>query len=579
MKKVRVVKKPESAQDGSQDGFIIHEGLSGVRNNPGMYLGEQGEDMAYRCAKEPVDNAYDEMVAGRNKLIEVVFNFDTDLNIVADGAMGIPTDFKTLENGSKESILTAAFSRIHAGGKFNDKAYKTSAGTHGVGVAALNAVSNRLRVWSMYKKKCSHQMWEKGKAVSGKDPIVVKSVDADVAKLLTDDVKKYGTIVAYTLDQTVVSADARRGKALPSKYRHARPNKDQIVSWLRNLTNLNPGLQVRLTFIENKKKETHNFLYTKTIDQLPKDLAEACDVNLVSKPFTFRNDYITCTFAWSDSSTDENLLTYVNASPTLDGGWHVAGFRDALLDTLKPFIKTQTPKGGKRATLKFSSNDLLIGLIGMFDWRMHGAQYTSQVKDKLASRVEKEVYEYLQPEFKKFFDENPRIAQAAIKRAEAACKGREALQNVMRTISDTKAKARGGTLLPQLLIQASGCKPEQRELFVVEGDSAGGCFIGTTPVRLADGQILTFEELAHRTELGEEFEGVSFNIDKKTFERHMFVKPRLTKYVDELVEVEMSDGVVYVCTLDHPWLVDGCRYVAACDLAPGDVLTKYVYPY
>ena len=126
---------------------------------------------------------------------------------------------------------------------------------------------------------------------------------------------------------------------------------------------------------------------------------------------------------------------------------------------------------------------------------------------------------------------------------------------------------------------ATRAKPDERELFIVEGDSAGGCFIGTTPVKLADGRILTFEELANRTELGEEFEGVSFNIDKQTFERHMFVRPRLTKYADELVEVEMSDSTVYICTLDHPWLVDCCRYVAACDLSPGDILTKCVDQY
>lgn len=469
----KAAKVKKKTGDGSeQEGFMIAEGLDGIRLNPGMYMGERGADMAYRAVKEPVDNDYDEYIAGRNKLIEVVIDYDNDLNIVADMAKGIPTDFKKLKDGSKETIMTAAFSRAHAGGKFDDKAYKTSAGTHGVGVAALNAISSRLRVWSMYKGGCAYQMWECGVAKSGKDPKQVKAVDKDVMSLLREKKhSKYGTIVAWTLDQTVVSADVQRGKKLPKNYRHAAPDPAQLGSWLRNMSMLNPGLEVRLTLIKKGKRKEFTFLNKKDLAHVVKTMVEERELGSVGKPFIFKNDNITAALTWTDHADTDNFLSFVNTSPTIDGGWHVVGFRDALFEAIKPFMKE--PKGKSKKKQGFKQEDLLIGLTGMFDWRMHGAQYTSQVKDKLASRVEKEVYEMLKDAFVKYFKENKKVATTIIKRAEAMNKGREELSAVVKSMADTKKKLKGNAL-PADLVVANKCKPHERELVVVEGDSAGG---------------------------------------------------------------------------------------------------------
>lgn len=456
---------------GSQEGFEILEGLAGIRANPGMYMGQRGADMAYRAVKEPVDNDYDEYIAGRNKLIEVIIDYDNDLNIVADQAGGIPTDFKKLKDGSKETIMTAAFSRVHAGGKFNDQAYKTSAGTHGVGVAALNAISDRLRVWSMYKGSCAYQMWEKGEVKSGKDPKKVKSIDKDVMDLLKDKKhSKYGTVVAWTLDQTVVSADVMRGKKLPKNYRHARPEPKQLATWLKNMAMLNPGLEIRLSLIAKKKRKDFVFLNKKDLAFVVKQMCEERELGTTGKPFVFKHDNITATMIWTDHADTDNFLSFVNTSPTLDGGWHVVGFRDALFTAIKPYMKATKGKGKKQG---FKQEDLLIGLTGMFDWRMHGAQYTSQVKDKLASRVEKEVYDLMFPQLEKYFKDNKKVATMIIKRAEAMNKGREELSAVVKSMADTKKKLKGNAL-PADLITANRCKPHERELIVVEGDSAGG---------------------------------------------------------------------------------------------------------
>lgn len=464
----KTVKKKKSA---TQDGFQIQEGLSGIRHSPGMYLGNLGADMAYRCIKEPVDNCYDEAVAGRNKVIEVILDYDNDTYIIADQAGGIPTDFVKLENGDKISIMTAAYTRTHAGAKFNDKAYKTSAGTHGIGMSAVMAVSEDMRAWTTYKGKLHFQRYGKGKITSkGDAPLAVKAVDKDVMPLLKDKLKKYGTIVAIKLDQDIVSEDSRRGKALPKNFRKAEPIAEQIQQWLHNMAMLNPGLEIRYSIIRKKKREDHVFVNKKDLAFVPKFMCDQRELSAQGKPFTFKTDNITCAIVWSDHTDADNFLTFVNTSPTADGGWHVSGFTAAISAAMKKYMPA--PKKGSKGQ-GFTGADLLTGLTGMFDWRMHGAQYTSQVKDKLASKVDKEVYEALLPELEKYFDANKSVAKNIIKRAQVLSKGRTELAAVVKSMADVKKK-KNGSALPASLAAAMDCKPHERELFIVEGDSAKG---------------------------------------------------------------------------------------------------------
>jgi len=461
----KAVAKEVKSKKNAQDGFTALSAMEGLRKNPGMYLGEPGEDMAYRAVKEVADNAYDEAVAGRNKLIEVVFNEDKDIYIVADGAGGIPTTVKKIYDGSSEAIMTSAFTRVHAGGKFDNSAYKTSAGTHGVGVTAVNAVSERIRVWSNFEKKTKGMEYSKGECVT---PIKNWEVDADVMKTLQDPAKKYGTIVAWTLDQTVVSVDARRGKKLPKDYVHAKLNVARTRDWLQAMSDLNPGLEIRFTHIKDKKGKRTVYLNKKTMSDVIKRIAEERELVLDGKPFELKTDYVSLAISWADYPDTDLLRTFVNTSPTLDHGWHVTGFRSALEAALKPHMP-KPKKGGKT----FTASDLLVGAVGLFDWRMHGAQYTSQVKDKLASRVEKEVQAIVEKPLTEFFNKNKTLAKKIIKRAEAMMKGRDELSAVIRSMADTKKKVAGNSL-PSFLEAAPRCKPHERELVVVEGDSAGG---------------------------------------------------------------------------------------------------------
>lgn len=468
--------KEKKRKSARQDGFVVFEGLAGIRATPTMYLGNLGDDMGYRVIKEEVDNAYDEAIAGRNKLIEVILDYDADFHIVADGAGGIPTDFKKLKDGTKETIMTAAFTRTHAGGKFNSDAYKTSAGTHGVGVAAVNAVCEELRVWSMYNGDCAFQSYSKGEITSkGPHPVKVKKLDKDVAERLTMKQSKYGTIIAGKLDQTVVSESSRRGKALPKDYVHARPQAKAVATWLKNMANLNPGLEIRFSLIRKGKRKDLVFLNKKDLAWVPKAMCEERELGMLGKPMTFRSDNISCAIVWADHPDADHFLSFVNTSPTVDGGWHVVGFTSALMAAIKPYLPA--PKGkGKKSSNGFSSSDLLIGLTGMFDWRMHGAQYTSQVKDKLASKVDRDVHEIMFPVFEEYFKTNQKVAKAIIKRAQVMNKGREELAAVVKSMADVKKTAKGSSL-PSALAVADKAKPHERELFIVEGDSAAGTAI------------------------------------------------------------------------------------------------------
>lgn len=466
-------------KSASQKGFVVAEGLSGIRLNASLYLGELGDDMAFRIIKEEVDNAYDEAVAGRNKLIEVVVDLDRDFHIVADAAGGIPTDKVKLKGGKSETIMTAAFTRTHAGGKFNDEAYKTSAGTHGVGVAAVNAVCTSLRVWSTYKGKLVRQEFSKGEIISGADPERVKALDDDVARRLHKPVKHYGTIIAGKIDQDVVSADSKRGKKLPKNYRHANPPVARIAEWLEYVALLQPGLTIRFTVIKDRKKKTEEFVNKKDLGWIPKFLCDKSELSVMGKPLTFRSDFISMAVQWSDHPDTDKFMSFVNTSPTADGGWHVVGFTSALATALKPYMPAT--KGRGRA-LGFSTSDMLIGLVGMFDFRMHGASYTSQVKDKLASRVDKEVSDVLTPVMEEYFKANQRVARAIIKRAQAMSKGRDELAAVVKSMASVKKNSRG-TSMPSSLALSDGAKPHERELFVVEGDSAAGTAIDARDAR------------------------------------------------------------------------------------------------
>lgn len=465
------------AVEQSTETFEILEGLEGVRHNPSMYLGNLGADMAYRKVKEVVDNCFDEAMAGRNNYIEVVMDLDNNWYVIADKAGGIPVEMKTLKDGSRLSILTAAYTRLHAGGKFNDKAYKVSTGTHGVGVAAVNAVSDSLQVWTSRSNILYTQKFIKGEIDGPSNPVKVRTYPPEVKAYLADT--KYGTVVMFQPDQSVISEDALRDKKKQVKnLRVAQPEVGRVATWLRTMADLNPKLKIVLTVIRGKKRKTKTYYNDKDLNYYIKSKIDEYDLGTFGKPLVLKTDYTTVAVQWTEYESDDRFESYVNNSPTADGGTHVRGFLDALATAIKPFETASDRKASKNTTRKvqvaqYKKEDLLTGLVGAFDWRMHGAAYTSQVKDKLASNVTQEVYDIMLPVFVAYFEANKSVPKTLLTRARELNKGREALAKTVRSLADAKKSGRGATL-PGILSQCDSKNPEERELYSVEGDSAAG---------------------------------------------------------------------------------------------------------
>lgn len=454
-------------QSYNEDSIQVQEGLKGIRLNPSMYLGALGPAMVFRMVKETVDNFYDEYAAGRNTGGEVIFDPKSNEYIIADYAQGIPVGLKQTEHEGKVSTLTLIFTKVHAGGKFDASAYATSSGTHGVGISAVNAVSSVLEVWTNRDGVWYYQQFKQGEPVAKlkklgkKAPAALKKFELAEKKL-----DKYGTIVRFVPDQTVISEDAARG---------ARKKKDKDLTvavldhqvagrWLKDLAMLNPGLKVTFRM---KGKGSKVFENKKGLDWLIAERLKENELKAVTrKPFVYQDADLACAVTWTDHVDDEYFTSYVNSSPTIEHGTHVEGFRAALSKAIKPHLTASDKKK------KFTVKDLMIGATGVLNFRMNSAQYSSQVKDKLVSKVSKDVEDKLSDALIAWFKENPKVAKNIIRKASTANDARESLKKVMKSMTDIRKGSR--SVMPGNLVEARGVKPEEREIYLVEGDSAGG---------------------------------------------------------------------------------------------------------
>ena len=522
-----------------------------IRMKPGMYLGERGDSMVFQAAKEIIDNAYDEFVAGRNKSIFVYADNATKTYIIADKAQGIPVGLTPSDpenpRSKKVSTLTLIFTELHTGGKFDDKAYRTSKGTHGVGAAATNAVSTSFEVWTNRDRKWHYQQFKQGKAVGVLS--VVKSLPTTLLKCLGYK-PMCGSIIRFTPDQKIVSNDG--GKTI------AKLNLSHTAGWLKSLANLNPGLEV--TFSANGKSKT--YLNTVGLKHLIAEQLRLLEVDAMGKPFIYESPTLSVALQWSSYADEDALLTYVESGHTRDGGTHELGLRNALNAALAPF---------KKKTDKFAPKDLYYGMLGVLNWRMSGAEYSGQTKDRLTSNVAPAIEKELLPVLSAFFTKNKTTARLVVRRAMEVKKSKDEFVKTLKAVAGAKKKSKNS--MPANLVQSTKASNLTRELYVVEGDSASGCFTGDVEVLLADGNTMRWEDVATSTD---PVMGVSFDEETNTFFEQKFDDPRIIKYVKELIEVELEDGTSFRCTLSHPWLIEGSGYVHADKLIPGQEVVSRI---
>lgn len=389
-----------------------------------------------------VDNSIDEWQAGHATEITVEINTEDHTFLVLDDGRGIPIE---KHPKTKESTLITVFTNLQAGGKFEKESYETSVGLHGVGLKATNALSEWLKAAVWRKGYCHEQEFERGEPLS-KKPKPNRG---------RNERGRTGTEVTFTPD--------------PEIFGEHRVRVADVRTWLEETSHLCPGLKITLHVGSESGVDTTTFKST-GLGHLVKRQAKKAKPLHEPLAFTSNGRKIMAAFLWTDSGEDEESMgehwfSACNASSTAEGGKHVDGAMKAIEDVLKPFAKSK----------RLDKRDLVDGMFAAVQVLVAEPQFKSQTKDKLLNDdVKKEVYAFLYPQLKAFFDTNKKLAEQIVARALHLRKARESFKKIRAAIGKTTVKKTARGVLPDKLVEAMHCKPEKRELFLVEGDSAGG---------------------------------------------------------------------------------------------------------
>ncbi|OGV43821.1 MAG: DNA gyrase subunit B [Lentisphaerae bacterium GWF2_57_35] len=414
-------------------------GMDAVRKRPAMYIGDTGSRGLHHCVYEVVDNSIDEALAGFCSHIQVTLNADGSVSVNDDGR-GIPVDMHATEHKpAVEVVLTT----LHAGGKFDHDSYKVSGGLHGVGVSCVNALSEWLEVEVRRDGNVYHQRYELGRAVSKLETI--------------GKTKGSGTKVTFFPDRTI--------------FQVTEFTWDILAARLRELAFLNKGIEIKFKQETTSREELFHYAggIVEFIEHLNKNKNPLHPkVIFIEKEM----DKIQAEIAmqYSDAYA-ENIFTYANNINTIEGGTHLSGFRSALTRTVNQYAKSN--KLIKDDAESMSGEDIREGLTAVISVKVPDPQFEGQTKTKLGnSEVQGLVETIVNDELSVFFEENPSVARRIVEKAVLANRAREAARKA-RDLTRRKGALDSGSL-PGKLADCSERDPALCELFIVEGDSAGG---------------------------------------------------------------------------------------------------------
>ena len=417
----------------------VLEGLEAVRKRPAMYIGSTGGTGLHHLVYEVVDNSIDEAMAGYCKKIEVTIHFDESVTVNDDGR-GIPTDIHREE---KKPAAEVVMTTLHAGGKFDKNSYKVSGGLHGVGVSVVNALSSRLDLEVKRDGAVYFQKYEQGSPVSKFKKI--------------GKTNKRGTKVTFWPDEEIFDTTEFSFNILSKR--------------LKELAFLNKGLSITLIDERDNKKE--QYVFKGGLIEYVKYLTSAKE-RVHSKPIylSAEKDEIEIEIAFQYVNTfSEMLLSYVNNINTIEGGTHLTGFKGAITRTINSFAQSDNLK--KTVKFNFSGDDVREGLIAVISVRLKEPQFEGQTKAKLGNSDVKGIVEsFVNEKLQEFFEENIGVAKAIVNKASLAAQAREASRKAKDLVR--KSTLLENTTLPGKLADCQTKQPEESELYVVEGDSAGG---------------------------------------------------------------------------------------------------------
>ena len=453
-----------SSRDYKASSIRVLEGLEGVRKRPAMYIGSTGLAGLHHLVYEVVDNSVDEALAGHCDTIKISLNQDGSCS-VEDNGRGIPTDIHPTEGVSAAEVV---LTKLHAGGKFDKESYRYSGGLHGVGISVVNALSKRLEMTIFQDGKAHYQVYERGFPLA---PLVV-----------IGQTDKRGTSMRFWPDPEIFQETTTF-------------SFDTISARMRELAFLNRGLKISINDEINNK--SHDFYFEGGIVSFVQSINTKKEP-LFPQVLHFNQDDGTNVLEVAMQYNDgygEQLFSFVNNINTTEGGTHVAGFKSAL-------TKVSNKKAQELNVLKkdesFSSEDVREGLVCVISLKIPEPQFEGQTKTKLGNSdikgiVDSLTFAYLEM----FFEENPAIARKILQKAEIARRAREAAKKA-RDLTRRKTVLES-SILPGKLADCSSENPSETELFIVEGDSAGGSAKGardrnTQAILPLRGKILNVEK-------------------------------------------------------------------------------------
>lgn len=441
----------ETTPDYGADQIKVLKGLDAVRKRPGMYIGDVDDGTGlHHMIWEVVDNGIDEVLAKHATRVEVSLNIDGSVT-VSDNGRGIPVD---MHKGEGRPAVEVIMTQLHAGGKFDQNSYKVSGGLHGVGVSVVNALSKRLTVTVFRDGKEHFISFRNG------------DVDEEL-RVVSEGHSHTGTIVTFW-----PSFETFTGKT--------DFDADTVIRRLRELAMLNSGVRILFTDFRDKAAEPVELFYEGGIPEMVKYI-DRNRTPIISRPIVCRGDRtiefngaevtvsVDVALQWNDGYQTDNILCFTNNIPQKEGGTHLTGFKTALTAAVQLYAQGLQAK----KKLDFTGEDIREGLTAVVSVKLPDPKFSSQTKDKLVSgEANQPVAQVVRDVLATWFDENPADAKAVMGKVEQAAVAREAVRKAR------EMTRRKGVLdvanLPGKLADCSLSDPAKCELFIVEGDSAGG---------------------------------------------------------------------------------------------------------
>jgi DNA gyrase subunit B len=431
------LKKRTDTYDSSS--ISVLEGREAVRKRPAMYIGSTGEMGLHHLVYEVVDNSIDEALAGHCDTVEVAIHLDHSITVI-DNGRGIPVDMMKKE---KKSAAEVVMTKLHAGGKFDTNAYKVSGGLHGVGVSVVNFLSETLHLEIWRDGLTYEQEYERGISVA--------------ALKQTGKTRKRGTKITFKPDTQIFDT--------------IEFSFDKLSERLREKAFLNKGIRITIKDEREEPERSHEFYYRGGIAEFVKHLNKNKSV-LHDKPMYFEkvSDPLSIEVAIQyNDGYDEKVYSFANNINTVDGGTHLSGFRSAFTRTINAYAQTSGLSKNFKGSL--TGDDVREGLVAVISVKLPQPQFEGQTKGKLNSDVKGAVESFLNDRLTEFLEQNPTVARRVVGKSLDAARARDAARKAREIV---RKGAMGSTMLPGKLADCQERDPALSEIYIVEGDSAGG---------------------------------------------------------------------------------------------------------